>query len=128
MEPLPCEHVTSSLCDSGTEEPPHTGDDHAPRGPETTVHAKRIEMMEDHEEVDEEHSETLTAEYEQSLRQVRDSFDPPSPRPQTDLSGAAFRLPWIDQPSDELYWPITDTVDHGVQAIPHCRAKPTRGW
>ena len=82
------------------------------------MHAKRIEMMEDHEEVEEEHSETLIAEYEQSLRQVRGSFDPPSPRTQTDLSGAAFRLPWIDQPSDELYWPITDTVDLGYRLYP----------
>ena len=118
MEPLPPEHVTSSPCDSGTDEPPHTGDDLAPSGPETTVHAKRIEMMEDHEEVEEEHSETLIAEYEQSLRQVRGSFDPPSPRTQTDLSGAAFRIPWIDQPSDELYWPITDTVDLGYRLYP----------
>ena len=109
---------TSSPCDSGIDEPPHTGDDLAPSGPETTVHAKRIEMMEDHEEVEEEHSETLIAEYEQSLRQVRGSFDPPSPRTQTDLSGAAFRIPWIDQPSDELYWPITDTVDLGYRLYP----------
>ena len=61
---------------------------------------------------------TLVAEYEQSLRQVRGSFDPPSPRTQTDLSGAAFRIPWIDQPSDELYWPITDTVDLGYRLYP----------
>ena len=118
MEPPPPEHVTSSPCDSGTDEPPHTGDDLAPSGPETTVHAKRIEMMEDDEEVEEEHSETLIAEYEQSLRQVRGSFDPPSPRTQTDLSGAAFRIPWIDHPSDELYWPITDTVDLGYRLYP----------
>ena len=118
MEPLPPEHVTSSPCDSGTDEPPHAGDDLAPSGPETTVHAKRIEMMEDHEEVEEEHSETLVADYEQSLRQVRGSFDPPSPRTQTDLSGAAFRIPWIDHPSDELYWPITDTVDLGYRLYP----------
>ena len=118
MEPLPPEHVTSSPCDSGTDEPPHTGDDLAPSGPETTVHAKRIEMMEDQEEVEEEHGETLIAEYEQSLRQVRGSFDPPSPRTQTDLSGAAFRIPWIDHPSDELYWPITDTVDLGYRLYP----------
>ena len=90
MEPLPREHLNPSPCDSGTDEPLHPGDDHEPRSPETTVHAKRIEMMEDHEEVDDEHGETLTAEYEQRLRQVRGSFDPPSPRAQTDLSGAAM--------------------------------------
>ena len=118
MEPLPREHSNPSPGDSGINEPSHPEDDHVPRSSETTVHAKRIEMMEDHDEVDDEHNETLTAEYEQCLRQVRGSFDPPSPRTQTDLSGAAFRLPWIDQPSDELYWPIADTVDLEYRLYP----------
>ena len=118
MEPLPREHSNPSPGDSDINEPSHPGDDHVPRSSETTVHAKRIEMMEDHDEVDDEHNETLTAEYEQCLRQVRGSFDPPSPRTQTDLSGAAFRLPWIDQPSDELYWPIADTVDLEYRLYP----------
>ena len=64
-------------------------------------------MLDIHEEEESDESEQKAdvpmGDCERELNQVRDSFDPSSPRTQTDLSDAIPRLAFMDQPSDELY-------------------------
>ena len=55
--------------------------------------------------------------YERQLNQVRDSFDPPSPRTQTDLADVPC-LVFMDHPSEELYWPILDSPDLAYKLYP----------
>ena len=80
-------------------------------------HVRRIEMMRIHDEgedeEDDDESHHVPCEFAQQLQNVRKSFEPPSPRTQTDLSGAVPRMPWADQPADELYRPIENTPDLG---------------
>ena len=51
----------------------------------------------------EQEADAPMGNYERQLNQVRDSFDLPSPRTQTDLSDAVPRLAFMDHPSEELY-------------------------
>ena len=75
------------------------------------LHVKRVEMLNAQEEEEsyetEQEADAPMGNYERQLNQVRDSFDPPSPRTQTDLSDAVPRLAFMDHPSEELYWPIS---------------------
>ena len=82
--------------------------------PSGARHIRRIEMMCPHDEED--------AEKEVQQR----------PRTQTDLSGAVPRMPWADQPTDELYTPIEDMLDLACRfyptnprALPGANAEPT---
>ena len=85
-------------------------------------------MMRIHdEEEDEEDDDVLhnvPFDFAQQLQTVRESFEPPSPRTQTDLSGAVPRMPWADQPADELYRPIGGDW---LPALPHQLASSARG-
>ena len=60
-------------------------------------HVRRIEMMRIHDEgedeEDDDESHHSPCEFAQQLQNVRESFEPPSPRSQTDLSGAVPRMP-----------------------------------
>ena len=90
--------------------------------PPGNLHVKRVEMLDIHEEEESDESEQEAdapmGDYERQLNQVRDSFDPPSPRTQTDLSDAVPRLAFMDQPSDELYRPILDSPDLAYKLYP----------
>ena len=93
--------------------------------PPGASHIRRIEMMCPHEEENEEEEpQQPRGGFAQQLQTVRESFEPPSPRIQTDLSGAVPRMPW-DQPADELYRPIEDAPDLGYRFYPvNTRALP----
>ena len=66
----------------------------------------------------EQEADAPMGSYERQLSQVRDSFDPPSPRTQTDLSDAVPRLAFMDHLSEELYWPILDSPDLAYKLYP----------
>ena len=70
---------------------------------------------EEEDEEDDDVPHNVPFDFAQQLQTVRESFEPPSPRTQTDLSGAVPRMPWADQPADELYRPIEDTPDLGYR-------------
>ena len=90
--------------------------------PPGNLHVKRVEMLDIHEEAESDENEheadALMGDYERQLYKVRDSFEPPSPRTQTDLSDAVPRLAFMDQPSDELYRPILDSPDLAYKLYP----------
>ena len=90
--------------------------------PPGNLHVKRVEMLDIHEEEEsdenEQEADAPMEDYERQLNKVRDSFDPPSPRTQTDLSDAVPRLAFMDQPSDELYRPILDSPDLAYKLYP----------
>ena len=96
-------------------------------------HIRRIEMMCPHEDDDEEEElQQQPGGLAQQLQTVRESFEPPSPRIQTDLSGAVPRMPWADQPTDELSRPIEDMPDleyrfypANSRALPGANEEPT---
>ena len=73
------------------------------------LHVKRVEMLDIHEKEESDESEQKAdapmGDYECQLNQVQDSFNPSSPRTQTDLSHPVPRLAFMDQLSDELYSP-----------------------
>ena len=60
------------------------------------LHVKWVEMLNAQEEEEsyetEQEADAPMGNYERQLNQVRDSFDPPRPRTQTDLSDAVLRL------------------------------------
>ena len=64
--------------------------------PPTNLYVKRVEMLNTQEEEEsyetEQEADAALGNYERQLNQVRDSFDPPSPRTQTDLLDAVPRL------------------------------------
>ena len=90
-------------------------------------------MMCPHDEEDEgEEVQQQPGDFAQQLQTVRESFESPSPRTQTDLSGAVPRMLWADQPTDELYRPIEDMPDLAYRfyptnprALPSANAEPT---
>ena len=100
---------------------PHLEDAHEHGSPLNKLHVKRVEMLNTQEEEEsdtQQEADASMASYERQLSQVRDSFDPPSPRTQTDLSDAVPRLAFTDHPSEELYWPIVDSPDLAYKLYP----------
>ena len=86
----------------------HSDSAHQQSAPPGNLYVKRVEMLNTQEEEEEESYDTEQeadapmGNYERQLSQVRDSFDPPSPRTQTELSDAVPRLAFMDHPSEEL--------------------------
>ena len=74
---------------------PHLESAHEHSAPQDKLHVKRVEMLNTQEEEEsdtQQEADASMGSYERQLSQVRDSFDPPSPRTQTDLSDAVPRL------------------------------------
>ena len=98
--------------------------------PPGNLYVKRVEMLNTQEEEEsyetEQEADAPIANYERQLNQVRDSFDPPSPRTHTDLSDAVPRLAFMDHPSEELYWPILDSPDLAYKLYPN-KLRPLPG-
>ena len=104
---------------SPDDEPQQPRSSHESDVPRAMPHVKRIEMLSIHEEEDDEEETQITpCDFEQELQIVRDPFEPPRPRTQTDLSGAVPQLPFADQTSDELHRPIIDYPDFGYRLYP----------
>ena len=100
---------------------PHLEDAHEHGSPLNKLHVKRVEMLNTQKEEKSDTQQEVDASmasYERQLSQVRDSFDPSSPRTQTDLSDAVPRLVFMDHPSDELYWPILNSPDLAYKLYP----------
>ena len=74
----------------------HSQSAHEQGAPPGNLYVKRVEMLNTQEEEEsyetEQEADAPLGNYERQLNQVRDSFDPPSPRTQTDLSDAVPRL------------------------------------
>ena len=100
----------------------HSESAHEQGAPPGNLYVKRVEMLNTQEEEEsyetEQEADAPMGNYERQLNQVRDSFDPPSPRTQTDLSDAVPRLAFMDHPSKELYWPILDSPDLAYKLYP----------
>ena len=83
----------------------HSESAHEQSAPPGKLYVKRVEMLNTQEEEEsydtEQEADAPIRNYERQLSQVRDSFDPPSLRTQTDLSDAVPRLAFMDHPSEE---------------------------
>ena len=96
----------------------HSESAHEQSGYPGNLYVKRVEMLNTQEEEEsydtEQEGDAPMGDYERQLNQVRDSFHPPSPRTQTDLSDAVPRPAFMDHPSQELlYWPIVAPLFSG---------------
>ena len=83
-----------------------------------------LNTQEEEESDTQQEADTSMASYERQLSQVRDSFDPSSPRTQTDLLDAVPRLAFMDHPSEELYWPTLHSSDLAYKLYSNCDLYP----
>ena len=81
------------------------------------MHVRRIENLDEHHEMPQD---------------PQDLLEPPSPRTQTEKTGAIPQAPWMDRPADELYVPIIEVPDLEYRlypatsrALPGAEAEPT---
>ena len=107
----------------------HSESAHEQGAPPGNLYVKRVEMLNAQEEEEsyetEQEADAAMGNYERQLNQVRDSFDPSSPRAQTDLSDAVPRLAFMDHPSEELYWPILDSSGTSCCLTPMLHQQPS---
>ena len=95
---------------------PHSESAHEQSAPPDKLYVKRVEMPNTQEE---EESDDTEQEADVPIKNTSaSSFDPPSPRTQTDLSDAVPRLVFMDHSSEELYWPIFDSPDLAYKLYP----------
>ena len=77
-----------------------------PPMPTSTNAAKRVELLDTQHQDQEDYSA------------AKESLEPPTPRTQTDQSGAVPRPAWDDRYRDELYSPIYATADLQYRLFP----------